>query len=374
VPEPGVDVYVVDEYLGGVSPLATDTVYLLDPAGPAVAVKKTRPDVGNVTADNALRALFQEGARSIYLQGIGDGTTKPLPADAVAALPAGPGNIVAPSLVTSADHVALANAAWPRNKVCLFNGASTLTVAQLQTLSAAIIAGAGGLDGGGRGAALFAGQTVYANPGGTGTYSVPLAVSVAGVLARNDRLYLKPNMAPAGANGILRAIGITQTGAAGATVYTPADISTLYASQVNAARLVPTPSGAQVRNYGAKTLADLTVLEHWWDFPGSRAIMEFRSRATVVDEQVVFDNLDGEQITLSKYGGLLRGEASEMWRRGALFGQSPSDAYEIVTDATLNPIDQLAEGEAVATCRLKVSPHIDHLVTNIVRRPIGAEL
>lgn len=371
MPEPGVDTFIVDESLGGSGALSTHSIFLLDPVGPAVAVRKTTPDTGDVAVDNMLRVLFMEGGRSVYLAGIGDGTTKPTPAAAIASLPAGPGQVLAPSLVASADHIAVANAAWPRNKVSLLNGPSTGTVAQYVTLAGAVRTGAGGLAGGGRGAGIWAGLVTYRAAGG-GTFNVPLAVSVAGRIARNDRVMRNPNVAAAGRNGELQAVGLSQIGAAGATVYTRAELEQLYAAQVNTAALVSTRDGVKVRNYGFRTIADLTVLEHWWDFNGARTIMDFRARATVVDEEVMFDQWDGQRIALGRYNGLLRGEAADLYRIGALHGATPGEAYDVDTSDAVNSDDDLALGDVVAVCKLKVSPHFDHVTTRIIRRPTTA--
>jgi hypothetical protein len=367
MPNPGVDVYVIDEALGGGAELATDTLYLLSANGPAAPVRKTKADDADTTINNYLRAYFMEGGRSVYLAGYDPtGATKPTPANAVKGFGAGPGQVVAPELVTSADMIAVGDAAWGANKVYLANGPTSATIAALQTLSTAVRAGS---TTGGRGIALFAGTASY--PGataGAANVSVPWPIAVAAMCARNDRTFLNPNLAAAGRRGVSRALGFTQVAAGTATEYTSADLETLKAAQVNAAAR----RNNEIRNYGFRTLANLDLLPHWWDLSGSRAVMAFRARAAAIDEDVAFDQIDGNRVLLDRYESLLRDSLADLHRRGALYGASPSDAYSVDTSDVVNPLDAIARGEVTATVRLKTSPFAEHVVTNIIRRALAA--
>lgn len=358
MPTPGYDTYIVDEPTSGASATATDTLYLLSTAGIATPVAKTKADTGDATLDAYLRAFFAVAGRgsSVVVQGIGDGTTLPTPANALALLPPGPGQVVAPESVTSATLIPLL-AAWSQNKVLLANGASGLSDAQLATLSAALIAG-----GDGRGAALFADYYQFPQVDGTGTDNIPAALIVAALCARNDLRFKNPNVAAAGVNGIVtQALSLTRE-------HTPAEIATLKGGQINAAKKV----SGQFRNYGFRTLADLTTKPLWWDLSGSRTVMAYRAMAAAIDEDFVFGQVDGVGTLQGRYQSRLETAAKQLYDAGALYGASPDEAYRVDTSPTVNPVAAIAAGEVTGQVYLKTSPFAEHLVTNITRRAITA--
>jgi hypothetical protein len=139
-------------------------------------------------------------------------------------------------------------------------------------------------------------------------------------------------------------------------------------AQVNTAKDV----WGSIRNYGFRTLADLTTLPHWWDLSGSRTVMAYRAKAAAIDEDFVFGQIDGQGGMLSRYEGRLRAAAKELYDAGALFGATPDEAYRVDVGESVNPNEDLAAGEVKANVFLKTSPFAEHLVTNITRRALTA--
>jgi hypothetical protein len=359
VPVPGFDTFVVDDPNTGVAATATDTLYLLSasPAAPDTPTVKKKPDTGDDALDAQLRAYFALGGTSVYLQSHGDGTTAPTLAAAVDLLPAGPGQVVAPEAVASADLITLAGA-WQKGKVALLQPASTATDAQVETLASGVIAGADG-----RGAALFDDWILMPSITG-GTDLIPLSLIVAALAARNDRLFKNPNRAAAGIQGVI-------TGALG--INDPKDDTrrgALRDAQVNTAKDV----WGSLRNYGYRTLADLDALPHWWDLSGSRTVMAYRAKAAAIDEDFVFGQIDGQGSMLARYEGRLRAAAKDLYDAGALFGTTPDEAYRVDVGESVNPTEELAAGEVKAQVYLKTSPFAEHLVTNITRRALTASV
>lgn len=363
MPEPGHDTLVIDEPLSSGASTATDTLYLLSPNGPAEPTPTRQADTGNAALDAQIRAYLADGGRSLVLQGF-DAVPNLLPplADAIDLLPAAPGQLVAPEVVTSAELITLADKAWDRNKVALLGGPAAATDAQLITLAQAVIAGTDA-----RGAALFADVAQYPDGAG-GTDDIPWAITVAALIARNDRLTGNPNLAAAGKMGISRALGVTD-------LRSDARRAALYAEQVNTANVIPVGS---LRNYGFKTLADLETLPHWWDLSGARTMMAVRARVAAVDEDYVFGQIDAHGITLERYRSAIKTVLRDLHRIGALFGVTPADAYSVETgdisdpDDPINPHEDLAQGEVKAQVTLRTSPHADHITTTLIRRAITA--
>lgn len=358
MPVPGVDTFIVDDSLAGAVATATDGLYLLSTAGPATPTAFTSADSGDDTLDAQLRAYFAEGGKSVTVQGYSaDGVALPTLADAIAMLPPNPGQVVAPEVVTTPEHILVADGAWARNKVALLNGPGNATDTDLTTLADALVSGADA-----RGAGLFADVAQYEGLVPNTTDSVPWTITVAGMIARNDRATGNPNLAAAGLRGISVAQGVTDPRDDGRR-------QTLNESQVNAAKDVY----GSLRNYGFRTLADLTTLPQWWDLSGSRTVMAFRAQAAAVDESFVFDQIDGQGALLDRYESQLRAAAKGLYDLGALYGATPDDAYNvIVRDESVNPVAQLAEGTVSAKVLLKVSPYAEHLITNITRRALTA--
>jgi hypothetical protein len=353
---PGIDVLVVDQPSAGVGPTDTDTLYLLHTEGPATPTVQRTADTGSDDLDAIIRAYQAEGGRALVTQGYSaSGSALPVLADALDLLPAGPGQVCVPEVTTDSE-LETVTAVWAQNKVALLNGPANAADGDLATLAASIIASADG-----RGAALFADVAQYPDGKG-GTNSMPWSITVAGLIARNDRDYHNPNLPAAGVNGVsFAADGVVNMRADAAR-------NTLAASQVNTAKDVY----GSLRNYGFQTLADLKALPQWWDLSGARTVMAIRARAAAIDEQFVFAPIDGQGQMLGRYQGQLKAICKRYYDLGALYGTKPEDAYDVIVDETVNPPDSLAQGAVTARLRLRVSPYARHVITDIVRRPITA--
>jgi hypothetical protein len=356
---PGQDTYIVDEYGGGGNSGDIDRLFLLDPNGPMTPTVTRRADHSNAVVNNRLRAYFEAGGRTVYLQGY-DAVVGSLPSltEALALLPEGPGQVLVPDAVTSTDHIAIANATWePQNKVALLNGPAGANDAALTTLAAADIAGADM-----RGAALFGDHGTHRGIASGATVTVPWTLTVAGHIARNDRRTRNANIAAAGLRGIASsALGVQSQ-------RTPAQIEDLADAQVN---MVKSVSG-QLRTYGFRSLADLDAIPVWKSFASARLVMQWRSIVAAINENYLFDQIDGQGALLARYQSDLSAAAHSLWRRGALYGATPEEAYKIDTSEAVNPVEQLRDGEINAETRLRVSEFVEHVVTTIVRRDITA--
>jgi hypothetical protein len=363
--DPGVDVIVEDEPLGGEEANRTDQAFLLSldaPSGFATPVPKTRADTGDDDIDAALRAYFAAGGQAITVQGW-QATPSTLPglAAAVALLPPGPGQVLAPEAVSSVNHRVVGPAAWAQNKVALLNGPSGASESALLALSTADRASGADM----RAAGLWADWESWADPAGGAPHNVPATVAVAGMIARNDRLYRNPNIAAAGSRGRSQSSGLLAP-----APRSEASITTLKNAQVNSGKVF----GSEVRNYGFRTLADLSVIPHWFDFSGARTIMAFRALAAGADEEIVFDQIDGKRTLQDRYEGSLRQVLKGLYDAGALFGDNPDAAYHVDVGPSVNPVSELAQGRIAATVRVRVSTFAEHVITTIARRPLTASL
>lgn len=356
---PGQDIYIVDEQGGGGDSGNTGRLFLLDPAGPASATLARRADTEDPTLNNRLRAYFESGGRSVHIAGY-DAVVGELPslAEAVRALPPGPGQVVAPDAVTTADHDVIASEAWPRNKVSLLNAPSGANDVALTALAAADIAAADM-----RGAALFGDHGTHSGIAAGATVDVPWTLTVAGHIAASDRITRNCNIAAAGKRGIAgAALGVQAQ-------RTDEQIEDLAVAQVNMVRNL----NGQLRTYGWRSLADLEVLPMWKSFASARLIMQWRSIVAEINEEFVFDQVD--RALLRRYQSRLAGAALSLFRRGALFGDTPEQAFRVdATSDAVNPLEELRTGEVKSEARLKISEFAEHVVHTVTRRDIAAAL
>lgn len=369
--EIGYDVDVIDEPQPVAAPTATDTAFLLhttDAVGePATAQELTSPqdarDVYGVTEaiQAEADAFFGEGGARLVVASLNAAN---LPGSLAAFGPNyGPGQLVAPEIVTAAPVTTLAEWAWANNRLAILNGADGANVAALQALAAAVKAGAAGK---GRFAELESDTLLIPGAAPGQTREVSAAIVKAALIARNDIETGNPNLAAAGIQQARTryVLGIKAE-------RSEADRQALAVSQINTFKTV---FGQAVVPYGYLTLANLVDLPHWWDVSGSRTVMAARAREANVAEQHMFGNIDGEGNYLTRYEGGLRGELADLQRLQALYGTSTSPGYRVTVSQTNNPIEELAQGRVTAQITLKTSPHARSLQVNIVRRALTQEV
>lgn len=357
---PGDDINIVDDPVSGVASTATDTLFLLDPAGPDTPTIYRKPtDATDATLQAELRAYFGEGTqpKTCVVQGYGSGYELPELEDAIAMLPAGAGQVVAPRLTDEGDLIALAGV-WSQGKVALLNSAPGASDDAVSALAQALIG-----DTDARGAALWRDYARHSSSGG-GTVTLPFTLTVAALIAELDlgTSPTNPNLAAAGKRGISGdVLGFSDLASEDRR-------TSLYADQVNCAAVV----GTSPRNYGFVGLADSVELEQWVQFQGVRTIMWIRAQVATINESFVFEEVDGQGILLNDWNTALRVPLATLYGINALFGATADDAYSVTTDASVNPLQNLQQGLITAQINVKTSRAAAHLVTNITHRAITA--
>jgi hypothetical protein len=363
----GVDLDIVDDPLPSAAPTATDTCFLLhsmaatgSPAtvqkiDSALDARTTYPNEPGLHAYTD--AFFAIGGAKMYVA--------PLGADEVASAALfgselGPGQMVAPSVVASADMVGLRAAAWDRNRIYVADAPDGSTAGALNTLALALID-----DAGGRNTMLNGDTLIIPGYAGGATREVRASIVVAALMARSDIMTGNPNLAAAGNH---------TPGAGGQPDYVLgikaerplAEIKTLATQQVNSFRTV----NNRVRNYGYWTLADLDLLPQWWDVGGSRTIMAIRAQEQAVAEELLFGQVAADGLFLDKYKGALSEYLARLQREGAIFGTANDMGYYVQVDAVNNPTAQVSTGLIKAHIKVRTSPFAASLSITLSRRAI----
>lgn len=364
----GVDVDIADDAPPSAAPTATDTGFLIQ------SVAASGSPHGLTTLHSAgeghaafpgemallaqIDAFFNIGGARLYV------STLSGPATGAAALftdQMGPGQVVAPELLTAVAQAPLRDWAYATNRIYIASTTDGTAKAALETQSAALINATSG-----RNALLEADTLLIPGVAGGSAREVNAAICTAALMARSDIATGNPNLAAAGNH---------TPGSGGQSDYiigikaerSKTDQEELATHQVNCWRTV----NNRTRRYGNWTLADLTALPHWWDVSGSRTIMAIRAQEAAVAEEMMFGQVDANNIFLDRYEGGLKGVLAALQRLGAIFGTDGAPGYTVDVSAAVNPFSRLAHGKVSATITVKTAPGAAELTITLTRLAIA---
>lgn len=279
-------------------------------------------------------------------------------ATGIAAFPKtlGPGQVSIPGRSTTETHTALLTHASTHNRVAILDAPDSGVVATIANA-------ASGLQGSdiGRFGAMFGPYAIV--PGvipGT-TRRVPYSAVQAGLIARMDAVG-SANVPAAGVNGVAR------YAREAAYTFTEAEYEELNAAGVNMARNV----FGQVRTYGYRSLADPLGL--WVQFSSSRLRMQIQAEAMDLAEAFVFAQIDGRGRKLAELAGALTGLLLRHYEQGALYGETPDEAFRVDVGSEVNTPESLQAGEVRAVMAVRMSPFGELVVIELVRAPITETL
>jgi phage tail sheath protein FI len=166
---------------------------------------------------------------------------------------------------------------------------------------------------------------------------IPPSGHIAGVWARNDN---ERGVHKAPANEVIRGAVELQT------QLTRTEQETLNPIGVNAIRSFP---GRGVRVWGARTLSS----DPAWRYVNVRRLFNYLEKSILSATQfAVFEPNDP-----ALWGKLSRSISSFLigeWRKGALFGRTPDEAFFVKCDDETNPADVIDSGQVV--CQIGVAP------------------
>lgn len=185
-------------------------------------------------------------------------------------------------------------------------------------------------------------------------------------MARSDGLGNSANAPAAGPeNGVLRAaIGLSQDR------WTDAQRETL-----NDAGLNPfVQMFGEFMLYGYRTGVDPNGDDaEWTQASNSRYYMSFAARVAKIASRFVFRQLDGRRRVVNEFGGLVVDLAASDWRDGALFGDTPEEAFYIDVSEAVNPNSELRLGHLNLVAGLTMSPFAEQVLVELVKLPIRVE-
>lgn len=249
----------------------------------------------------------------------------------------GPGQVSMPGNLTPGNRTALIAHATLNNRFAVLDATDS------GTKSAVVSEGQGLQADGNEYGGLF-GPNVYI-PGLIPNTKRTVAPSgfVAGLMARNDAVN-GVNDPSAGSHGLAKyVLGTTQPG------FTDADRQDINNAGYN---LIRTYRG-QPQLYGIRTLGLPTG--PWNIFNVQRTRMAIVAKAQIIAERFVFSQLDGKKHTIAQFGGELAGMLDEFRLAGALYGDTPEEAFQVDVSDAVNTPTTIADNQLNAVLILKIS-------------------
>jgi hypothetical protein len=184
---------------------------------------------------------------------------------------------------------------------------------------------------------------------------------VAGIISRNDGQGLSANQPAAGDDGqLLYGTGLSQV------ALNDLDRAAANISGIDVIRAMY----GGFRVYGFRSLVDSVADPLWINFANARCYMDLAARLDVVADRFEFKDIDGRGILLGQFNGELAAECMQLYQEGALYGNTPDEAFFIDTGPSVNTSTTLQNLELHAVVSVRMSPFAEWTVIEIVKRPI----
>jgi hypothetical protein len=269
----------------------------------------------------------------------------------------GPGQVLAPGLTDDAAHQALLAHAGQFKRCALLDLPASADPLDLAG-SVQALADTDGV----RFSSAWAPRLSYPGPAGAPILVAYSAVEAA-LIAVADRVTGNPNQPAAGANGLARyATGLEFD-------YTDDQRQALNGEGVNLAKVVY----GDVRTYGYRTAAGPQD-PNWRWFGNSRVIMAVAHEANATAENYLLRQIDGRRQLFAALEADLRGICLRHFNAGALYGETPEEAFQVDTGSSVNTDESIARGEVHAVIKLRCSAAAEWVVIAIVKVPVDQPL
>lgn len=272
----------------------------------------------------------------------------------------GPGQVVCIGRTTKAAHVITMAHAAKNNRFAVLAAPDTKTVGTLETLAAELRATVNA-----RYAGMFGPwvQIPGLSPGTVRT--VDPTAFVCGKIAKTQETAKNSNEPAAGANGIADYVtNVTQS------AWTDAERDNLNKAGVNVVRTlagIPTI-------YGWRTLFTTEGNKEWVNMANARLYMAIAAKVSAIGGQFVFKQIDGRGKTASQLATMLTGMLLPHWENGSLWGETPSDAFNVQTGKNVNTTATAENQELLAIIALKMSQDAEVVYITLVKTPLSGSV
>lgn len=263
----------------------------------------------------------------------------------------GPGQVSVPGLMTSTIWSGLLKHAYDFNRVAYLDGPDNALASSLISAGVALRTDTNARYGG-----MFAPPAIIPGDIPNTTKQVPYSAIQAAMTARIPN----PNQPAAGVNGMSRvALSVKYD-------YTDTERSSLNDAGVDIARNM----FGGVRTYGYRTLVDPNVQPEWLQLNAIRTVMTIKAEADEIAERHIFMQIDGKGLEISAFHGDLVGMLIPFYETGALYGETPDEAFYVDTGSQVNTPATVADGQLRAVIGIRTSPFAELVYIEIVKLPL----
>jgi hypothetical protein len=268
----------------------------------------------------------------------------------------GPGQISAPGRTTTDAHKALIDHARANNRTAYLDVADSASKSTMTAAAAALAAYAGS-----EYAGIFGSWKLIPGLAIGTSRSVPGSAFAAGVTARTDALEGTSGAAPAGQVSEARYALDVKLPTGGLT---DEDYEDLNSAGVNMSRNFRT-GGVQL--YGFRSVTDDS---DWTYLTANRLRVSLAARCEAVGRGYVFE--PPTKKTFADLNGELSAECLIDYNAGALYGDSPDEAFRVDTGNTVNTTATIEAGEINAEVYGRFTPLAELVRIAVVKVPVSA--
>jgi len=267
----------------------------------------------------------------------------------------GAGQVLIPGVNTAAAYAALLAHSAATGRCVLLDGASNVTASAASTAALGLAASQGAARAG-----FIAPWVTMPGPAGT-TIDTPGSVLAAGRAAAGDAAAGHANNAPAGdqGRGAGEIAGNTPT-----MLYTNAELDTLHDAGVSVIR----PIRGVPTLYGWRSVSSDSRFRQ---LNVGRFMMQLGTGIFAAADRYLFRQIDAQGLLFAELEGALRGYLAPLYSAGALFGDTADDAFDVDVQAVNTPTT-IAAGELHAAVAVKLTPHTEKVVIDVVTSAVDA--
>jgi phage tail sheath protein FI len=269
----------------------------------------------------------------------------------------GPGQVAMPGHTTDTRHLQLVNHALANQRHALLDLPNTATVA---TVTASAQAADAAPNKAGRWASAYWPWAIAPGLTPFSTRIIPWSAIQAGMCAKVDAAG-NPNVPVAGVqNGAAQwATGISQD----TSVIGDTNRGSLNDNGVNVVMMIlGTPT-----TWGNRTLRTFSEDPTWLQASGSRLAMAIAALGGAIMLGYVHGQIDGKRVMQGHMQSDLGGMLGALFDDGALYGNTPDEAYAVNAGPSINSLANLALGKVKASLSFKASPGADQVTLELVR-------
>lgn len=140
----------------------------------------------------------------------------------------------------------------------------------------------------------------------------------------------------------------------------------LFTSGVNMFR----KTDGHLLNYGFVTPIAQTSATPFWQLNCARARMYLQAESKRIGQRYYMKDIDGQGKLAARLASDLKDMCKELWEKGGLYGEKPSDAYDINVGVTVNTVNNVAVGILTAVAAVKFSLYAAQVNVTLVSVPV----